>query len=130
MSLEKLRETEQSIENLDRLNSGLSSKIEIAEQERYKEESTYNLLKYELSQLTKSLQEEKSQVNKLKTRQERLSKSYQDAFRSLKSFQNYSFVNSIRLEMKAQSKEKVQQKLDVLDFDNEARQCDPTQAYI
>lgn len=130
MSLEKLQETYQSIDNLERLNNSLSNKIAIAEQERIKEESTYNLLKYELSQLTKSLQDEKSQVAKLKTRQDRLSKSHRDILRSLKSFQNYSLVNNIRLEMKAHSMEKVQQKLDALDFDNEARECDPSQAFM
>lgn len=130
MSLEKLQDLYQSIDNLERLNNNLSSKITVAQQDRIKEESIYNLLKYELSQLTKTLQDEKLKVDKLRTRRDRMSKSLQYINRSLKSCQNHSLINSIRLEMKAQSMEKVQQKLDALDFDNEARECDPSQAFM
>lgn len=130
MSLEKLRSIYQSIDTLEMLNSCLSAKIAAAEKERLKEESAYNLLKYELSQLTKSLQDDRLEMEKLKKRRDSLEKSHRDITRSSISFKNYSMINAIRLEMKAHSMEKVQQKLDALDFDNEARECDPSQAFI
>lgn len=126
MSLQKLEENYHLIEDFERLNSNLAAKVEQAKEARCKQESMKYLINFELSRVRFIIEQTKQEVSKLETERERLSKIRHELICLDKQERNLLTLNNIRLEMKEHTMDKLQNKLDTLDFTIEERECDPT----
>lgn len=128
MDSNKLEDVRNNISHFERLNRTLRVKIVELRRERAREESINNLLKFELSQISTAVEQEKSEVSKLTSEYEKLINQNRELNRWICRLNNYEMLSGLCMEMKDRQRDKLRNKLDTLDFSVEAKTIEPSRS--
>lgn len=122
--LDKLDQTYSKISYYEKEYKTITDKFASMKTEKIKQETTRHVLNLEFSRLQAIINEEKEDISKMELTLANLTKSCIEAKTSLKRYKNAYVINKLKFDWKEMAMERLQNTLEVLDFENERLECE------
>lgn len=130
MNISKLEEVYSQIDVYERLANNLLTKLNMIKDEKSREESVQHLLKYELSQVLLNVEKDREARLKEEAKLKHLTKVHQDLNTLIRHMNYQNILIETSVQLKEESVSALQAQSNILDFETERREDEPSQCNI